>query len=414
MIRKLSYIKYLLVLQVFLFAGCTPTPSWFKYIENSDISSLNELEEEEGIYFYEYGSAGRFCFHVATKAGALESVNWLIQHGADLSVRDRKGDTPLHYAVRFGQYKIADLLLKNGADVDAVSWSTPLINAVQKNDMNMVQLLLDAGADTELVANGSTALLESIAAGNEQMYKLLIDNGADVNGPQSQVKASPLHWAITHNDGDFIKYLVESGADINLRDAGGTTPLNASIYNSNMDYMKTLIELGADLSSFTKKGEPLLFHLIILKKYDFMDVLLASGSDPLLENPRGISIYEFCTASGDSKALEVLLKYLPHEKASTVLGDALIVSMYKIDSTSASRLIECGADVNHLNREGISPLIASVIEGDIGNVRLLLDAGADVELRVRNNMTALKYAEDKGKDEILSLLRERKKGVCEY
>lgn len=88
----------------------------------------------------------------------LQSVLYLIEHGADTNVRDQTGqETPLEYACRYaveGRHIVVRSLLDHGAEVNPKSpfW-TPLHYAASRGDKEMVQMLLEAGAvsvpDTE-------------------------------------------------------------------------------------------------------------------------------------------------------------------------------------------------------------------------------------------------------------------------
>ena len=55
------------------------------------------------------------ALHFATENGHVESVQLLIQNGAEINAKDNQQATPLHFAVRSGNYEVVNLLLKNGA-----------------------------------------------------------------------------------------------------------------------------------------------------------------------------------------------------------------------------------------------------------------------------------------------------------
>jgi hypothetical protein len=79
----------------------------------------------------------------------------MLDKGADLTVSNRWGRTPLHVAVRRGNEKVAELLIKKGADIQAATkegW-TPLHTAHMSGHPGMVRLLLRSGADPEKPCN---------------------------------------------------------------------------------------------------------------------------------------------------------------------------------------------------------------------------------------------------------------------
>ncbi|KAI0269610.1 ankyrin repeat-containing domain protein, partial [Russula aff. rugulosa BPL654] len=57
--------------------------------------------------------------HLASKAGQLEVVRMLIEHGADVSAQDKEGRTPMYLASQAGRLEVTQILLAHGADASA-------------------------------------------------------------------------------------------------------------------------------------------------------------------------------------------------------------------------------------------------------------------------------------------------------
>ena len=101
--------------------------------------------------------------HFTAADGALSLVSSLLASGAELDVHDDLGYTPLHYAAKHDHYKIAELLINHGADVNANDeeriGETPLAVAVRSASPGLVELLLQKGADPTISGwMGLTAL----------------------------------------------------------------------------------------------------------------------------------------------------------------------------------------------------------------------------------------------------------------
>ena len=84
----------------------------------------------------------------AAAAGQLETVQFLLDSGADVDKKDNMRWTALHHAVTSGGANVAKLLIENGADVNAktINDATVLMRAAQGSDPEVVSLLLENGA----------------------------------------------------------------------------------------------------------------------------------------------------------------------------------------------------------------------------------------------------------------------------
>jgi ankyrin repeat protein len=154
---------------------------------------------------------------------ASDLVTVLLEHGADPNGTLR-----------------APLLMRqhNGGDPSLGNGATPLMRAAKAHDLGLMQTLLEHGADpTRATVNGTTALLAAVsgrAAGPLtpatpmfQAVQLLLDRGADVNAAAANGETL-LHRAVARGDA-FVRLLVERGARLDLKDAGGRTPLDVAL-----------------------------------------------------------------------------------------------------------------------------------------------------------------------------------------
>ena len=98
-----------------------------------------------------------------------EKIEQLLQRGADVNLKDDEGLTPLMQAASFGEYEIAQLLIKYGADVNMISdefipkgW-TPLMFAIDRKSGEIARLLLQHDADVNKPATaGETPLILAV------------------------------------------------------------------------------------------------------------------------------------------------------------------------------------------------------------------------------------------------------------
>jgi len=101
---------------------------------------------------------------------------------------------------------------------------TPLMHAAKYDERDTTQLLLKAGANPNAICEGGgTALMMASACGCNGTVPLLLSAGADVNAADD-AGVTPLHYAVGAGLVDTVRLLVAAGADKTMRDAAGRTP----------------------------------------------------------------------------------------------------------------------------------------------------------------------------------------------
>ena len=226
---------------------------------------------------------------LAARNGDVQLVEALIQAGAELDTQEAKGQNALMWAAAAGNTQAVDRLLNAGADFKHATeiGFTPFLFAARQGKTECVMRLLAQGADISMVMKskkggrnprtGTSALILAMESGHYELALKLVEQGADPNDQRSGF--APLH-AISMvrktergespsgdppprttgsvNSLDFVREMVELGADINLkltkkRKAGkaklnpqGMTPLLYASRSADIELMKLMIELGAD------------------------------------------------------------------------------------------------------------------------------------------------------------------------
>jgi hypothetical protein len=104
---------------------------------------------------------------------------------SSIDAKDSNGWTALTGAARFGHTETVNLLLSNGADVNAEGYLlgvTALMSATTNGRTETVKLLLSKGADVNISdREGNTALMLAVSSNHEDIVTILLSNGADVN-----------------------------------------------------------------------------------------------------------------------------------------------------------------------------------------------------------------------------------------
>jgi len=99
----------------------------------------------------------------------------------DVDLSNKLGETPLMLAAIDGDLPLVKrLVLKNKAQIDHIGW-TPLLYACSKGRLEVAQFLVSNGADVNALSpNGSTPIMLAAQSGNELLVKYLLDQGADI------------------------------------------------------------------------------------------------------------------------------------------------------------------------------------------------------------------------------------------
>jgi beta-lactamase regulating signal transducer with metallopeptidase domain len=129
------------------------------------------------------GPIDRALFEAAQE-GDIESIDKLLQAGADVNAAIDGDGSPLIGAARGGHFAAVKLLLDRGADPNLAvpGDGAPLLAAAQEGQTAVIALLLDRRANVDLIVPGDeNALIQASVGGHLEVVKLLVARGANVN-----------------------------------------------------------------------------------------------------------------------------------------------------------------------------------------------------------------------------------------
>lgn len=157
---------------------------------------------------------------IAADEGNTDAAATLLKYGLEVDVNDTgiQNEIALHHACRNSQYKIAETLINSGSDLNWFSdhGISPLISAVMENDKQMVQLLLKNGADVDAGDLregyfGQTPLMYAASYGYKDMADLLLRNGSKINKKDKNGETA-LNYAIRNKGKKIISFFEKEGA----------------------------------------------------------------------------------------------------------------------------------------------------------------------------------------------------------
>lgn len=230
--------------------------------------------------------------------------------GTDVNAADADGVTPLIAAVTSGQRDVVQLLLSAGADINARGSEnrTALIYAIQAERPEMALLLLEQeGVDLEArESNGSTPLVEAIVFKQLRVAKVLLDKGADING-SGPVGRTALHCVAPRLDVELFRWLLQRGADADVRDDDGSIPLHLAAFSiapadqsEGSDVkggLQLLLESTSAINAANDAGQTALHMAVLWADPWIIKALLDAGANSLAMDRGGYS--PICYSGGD-------------------------------------------------------------------------------------------------------------------
>jgi len=335
----------------------------------------SDIGAQEFLDVNQRNADGSTALQWAVYEGDFAEVSRLLDAGADVSIANNYGASPMGLAAEVADTGILRLLLEAGADVDSPNpeGQTALMLVARTGALDAAQLLLDHGAtiDAREGWGGQTALMWASARRHPRMMERLIEHGADIDARSSRrdyqrhVQAegrpknldtggfTPLLYAARENCIACVDVLLANGADIDLPDPDGVSPLHVAIMNANWDLAKQMIEVGADVNQWDIYGEAPLFTS--LGNYTRINGGRAS-IDPLNET-EGLDIVHMLLDHGANPNMQLFFK------PSNVRGST--------------------------NTRGSTPLIRAATNGDQEMVELLLEYGADPTIYMADRQTPI-------------------------
>jgi ankyrin repeat protein len=227
-------------------------------------------------------AAGSTPLHHAAGFGTLDTISLLVDKGANVNAKNRRGSTPLFWALH-DEAKVR-LLIARGATVKIkqVEGRTPVYQAsILGNGLPVLRLLLENGGDPNVATlNGLTPLSAAALRGDVEAMRLLVDKGAQVD-TKNGAGATALMAAATNGSADAVQLLIAKGADANVRSKLGETALGNAAGAGSAEAVKMLLERGADVNSRNSRGySPLMLAAgSDAMSADVVRLLLAKGAD---------------------------------------------------------------------------------------------------------------------------------------
>lgn len=207
---------------------------------------------------------GQTALHVAAQCRRAEMVELLIRRGADVNAIDHDADSVLHHAAANSGAQLLAALIEAGARVNVKNnfRHTPLHAAVAAGDVGAVRVLVDNGAEVDAeTVERRTSLSIAASKGLGEICSLLLSFGASAC-IADQEGFMPLHWAAREQRVDVVEILTTGSliTAVDSRAKGQVTPLHIAAARGSCDVCRVLIERGANIEATDADGKTALMH----------------------------------------------------------------------------------------------------------------------------------------------------------
>lgn len=226
-----------------------------KAVQSGKSEIVKHLLEVTKVELNTHDDAGNTILHEAIKGQNQFLIEFLLEKGADATIKNRKGETALRVAIKnFVNKDIVLKILKNIKVVSDEDKTATLLWAVKWKHNEIVKDLIKTGVFLNSKnEENKTALHIALVNLNYDMAKLLIVNGAEPN-VENNHGLTPLHYAAMYGQLDIVNLLIQYGADINALDEENYTPLHYATSHLRPDVVKALIKNGAKVDIVNKQG----------------------------------------------------------------------------------------------------------------------------------------------------------------
>ncbi len=346
----------------------TTALAWAVYHNNDDLIDLL-VNYGDGADVNAPNEYGVNPLHLACMNQNADIVSKLLRAGAEPNNNKWTGETPLMTCANTGTLEAVRALLDNGANVNAAESTqlqTALMWAAAERYPEVVALLIERGANVHAVSKlipeaepfhvetpgsmglnfahtlrfreytgGFTALLFAAQQGDVESARLLLDAGADIDFATEE-EGSALVIAAAAGHEDLAKFLLERGANPNIKDAYGLTALHFAVHRGVLimnnwapsetdkygwerhnlpELAKALLMHGADVDPRVEYAWPFLDNPFLSRAVEDPAQIEIVGSTPLL----------LAAASGDIDLMKLFIAHGADKQAKTYGGATLFM-----------------------------------------------------------------------------------------
>ena len=291
-----------------------------------------------------------------------------------------------------------------------VSCGDPDNSSVEKEDVSTLPNEEETSINREEKSKDSLenkpakSLEEAVVEGDLEVVRAYIEAGSDLNRPVAENGSTALVMAVTFDHPEISLLLIESGADLEVKNDDGSTVLHAAAFYGRLEIVQALLDKGVNTSARTNDGSTALSSVMmpfdeLMPFYKLIEGALA---------PAGFEIDYDLLKKNRPKIAEILRGPGGDASSNSIIAELVGNAVVLGNKEEVKKFLAEGINLNQaVNEDGSTALQVAAVFDRTEIALLLIENGADIEVKKNDGATALHVASFFGRVELVKALLEK-------
>uniref|UniRef100_A0A8W7PIQ9 Ion transport domain-containing protein n=1 Tax=Anopheles coluzzii TaxID=1518534 RepID=A0A8W7PIQ9_ANOCL len=304
--------------------------------------------------------------HVACKEGYVRSARILLEEGgASTDACGEYGLNALAFALYTNNGRLVRCLFRQEASIGGALSSDfqPINMAIRNGNLRMLELLLRRGVD---VNSAPLCFINAVCAESRDIVRLLIERGARHVNHRDEFCQTALHVCVERDQVEMARDLIRAGAQINAKNRTGATPLHLAVQRGNVRLVQLLLDHKCSIDELNYNGETPLIRAVVSNNLPLVRILLNNGAS--IERLRNSEppVLLYLVQENHEEVLDYLLEHYQQFDANEqdAYGNTLLYVATQHNHINIVKLLvgKYGARANPTNHKQLTPLMIARVK----------------------------------------------------
>lgn len=390
-------------------------PTTFAIFAGNPVSTIAHLIEKGNDVNKRTHDSRTYIFWAASR-GNLEVMEYLVEKGAKLDLKDSHGYSVTQFTAAGGQSDtiVYDFLIENGADLknekDHDGRNVLLVAAPRVKNLDLIDYFIEKGLNINATDNDGNGIFNIAAqGGNIDVLKALVARGVSIEkNPKTNENAilfASRGERGTSNGIEVFKYLEGLGLDVNITSKEGITPLhNISRSSKDLALYDYFIEKGVDPNSIDNEGNTALLNAAGRNTLEVVKYLVEKTDDLNHTNKEGHSALTLAVQDNSAQVVNYLISKGAKTDIMDKEGNNLAYYLFSSRGNprdfdaKAKALSKAGLDLKATQSDKKTVWHLAMDKNDLALLKKVQAFGADINAKDEQGNTVLHYAAMKSRN----------------